>query len=129
MGKVIVVFDGFCVLCNNFVRWISKRNPEKNIYFTNFESEYMKKNYPKLNLGDTVFIITQDNQILEKSEAIKYCFKYIKLNCFFKTLIKLSPNFILNLFYQIIATNRYKLFGKLEACSIPNDVNNDNILT
>ena len=46
---------------------------------------------------------------------------------FFKTLIKLSPNFILNLFYQIIATNRYKLFGKLEVCSIPNDVNNDNI--
>ena len=72
MGKVIVVFDGFCVLCNNFVRWISKRNPEKNIYFTNFESDYIKKNYPKLNLGDTVFIITQDNQILEKSEAIKF---------------------------------------------------------
>ena len=129
MGKVIVVFDGFCVLCNNFVRWISKRNPEKNIYFTNFESDYIKKNYPKLNLGDTVFIITQDDQILEKSEAIKYCFKYIKLNGFFKTLIKLSPNFILNLFYQIIATNRYKLFGKLEVCSIPNDVSKDNILT
>ena len=39
MEKVIVVFDGFCVLCNNYVRWVSKRNPSKNIYFTNFDME------------------------------------------------------------------------------------------
>ena len=57
MEKIVIVFDGFCVLCNNYVRWVSERNPDKNIYFTNFDSVYIKKNYPKLNLGDTVFII------------------------------------------------------------------------
>ena len=65
MEKIIIVFDGFCVLCNNYVRWVSKRNPNKNIYFTNFESEYIKKNYSELNLGDSVFIITEGNQILQ----------------------------------------------------------------
>ena len=128
MEKIIIVFDGFCVLCNNYVRWVSKRNPYKNIYFTNFESEYIKKNYSELNLGDSVFIITEGNQILERSQAIKYCLKYVKLNYFLKTIIKLSPNFLLNIFYRLIAKNRYFLFGKLDVCSIPDDVNHENIL-
>tara|TARA_B100000927_G_C16425190_1_gene453112 strand:+ start:722 stop:1111 length:390 start_codon:yes stop_codon:yes gene_type:complete len=128
MEKVIVVFDGFCVLCNNYVSWVSKRNPSKNIYFTNFDSIYIKKNYPKLKLGDTIFIIREDNKILYRSEAIKYCFKYIRLNYFLKTLIRISPNFLLDIFYRLIASNRYFLFGKLEVCSTPNDVNQENIL-
>ena len=128
MEKVIVVFDGFCVLCNNYVRWVSKRNPSKNIYFTNFDSNYIKNNYPKLKLGDTIFIITEDNKILHRSEAIKYSFKHIRLNYFLKTLIRISPNFLLDIFYRLIASNRYFLFGKLEVCSTPNDVNQENIL-
>ena len=128
MEKIIIVFDGFCVLCNNYVRWVSKRNPNKNIYFTNFESEYIKKNYSELNLGDSVFIITEGNQILERSQAIKYCLKYVKLNYFLKTIIRLSPNFLLEIFYRLIAKNRYFLFGKLDICSIPDDVNQENIL-
>jgi len=128
MEKIIVVFDGFCVLCNNYVSWVSKRNPSKNIYFTNFDSNYMKNNYPQLKLGDTIFIITEGNQILERSQAIKYCLKYVKLNYFLKTIIKLSPNFLLDIFYRLIAKNRYFLFGKLDVCSIPDDVNQENIL-
>ncbi len=128
MEKIIIVFDGFCVLCNNYVRWVSKRNPNKNIYFTNFDSEYIKNNYSELNLGDTVFIITEGNQILERSQAVKYCLKYVKLSYFLKTIIKLSPNFLLDIFYRLIAKNRYFLFGKLDVCSIPDDVNQENIL-
>ena len=128
MEKIIVVFDGFCVLCNNYVSWVSKRNPSKNIYFTNFDSNYIKNNHPKLKLGDTIFIIRDDNKILQRSKAIKYCFKFIRLNYFLKTLIRMSPNFLLDIFYRLIASNRYFLFGKLEVCSTPNDVNQENIL-
>ena len=128
MEKVIVVFDGFCVLCNNYVRWVSKKNPSKNIYFTNFDSNYIKNNYPKLKLGDTIFIITEDNKILHRSEAIKYSFKYIRLNYFLKTLIRILPSFLLDIFYRIIAANRYALFGKKKICSLPEGIIKENIL-
>ena len=91
-------------------------------------SKMTKNNHPKLKLRDTIFIITEDNKILQRSKAIKYCFKFIRLNCFLKSLIRISPNFVLDIFYRIIANNRYFLFGKLEVCSTPNDVNQENIL-
>tara|TARA_S200000501_G_C20700684_1_gene689373 strand:+ start:551 stop:886 length:336 start_codon:yes stop_codon:yes gene_type:complete len=110
------------------VRWVSKRNHSKNIYFTNFDSRFINKNYPNLKLRDTLFIITDKNQILERAEAIKYCLKFISFNTTLKSLIKILPNFFLDIFYRLIASNRYRLFGKLEVCSMPGDIDNEKIL-
>ena len=128
MEKIVIVFDGFCVLCNNYVSWVANRNPNKNIFFTNFDSNYIKNNFPQLKLGDTIFIIREDNKILKRSQAIKFCFKFIRLNYFLKILIKISPNFLLDIFYRIIAANRYKLFGKNQICSVPEGIIKENIL-
>ena len=128
MKKAIVVFDGFCVLCNNYTSWLSKNNPDKNIYFTNFQSTFIKTNHPEITLGDTIFVITQENKILKKSAAIKYCIKQLNINPVIKFILLFSPNFLLDIFYRIIATNRYRLFGKLDVCSIPNDISKEHFL-
>ena len=128
MKKIIVVFDGFCILCNKYVAWTSERNPSKNIYFTNFNSTFIKTEHPEITLGDTIFVITQENKILKKSAALKYCIKYLNINPIIKFIFLFSPNFLLDIFYRIIATNRYRLFGKLDVCSIPNDISKENIL-
>jgi len=128
MDKIILVFDGFCVLCNNYVRLISKINPSKNIFFTNFDSEFINKNYPDIKLGNTVFVIKSNNQILNKSAAIKYCLKFLKINPIIKLFFLICPNFILDIFYNIISKNRYKLFGKFDTCNVPKNIDKENIL-
>lgn len=128
MEKIIVVFDGFCILCNNYISWLSKNNPDKNIYFTNFESTYIKKEYPNLKLTNTVLVINEKNDILTKSNAIKHCINYIRINIIIKSIINITPNFIINVFYDLIAKNRYILFGKNDSCQVPKNINDKNIL-
>ena len=128
MEKIIVVFDGFCILCNNYIGWLSKNNPDKNIYFTNFESTYIKKEYPNLKLTNTVLVINEKNDILTKSNAIKYCINHIRINIIIKSIINITPNFIINVFYDLIAKNRYMLFGKNDSCQVPKNINDKNIL-
>ena len=128
MKKIIVVFDGFCILCNNYTSWLSKNNLKKNIYFTNFESNYIKKEYPNLKLGNTLFVINGNKDILTKSNAIKYCLDHLRINIIIKSFIKMTPNFIIDIFYNLIAKNRYRLFGKNDSCQVPKNINNKNIL-
>ncbi len=128
MEKIIVVFDGFCVLCNKYVHWASKNNPSKNIYFTNFESSFINKNYPELTLGDTVFVINNKNKVLKKSAAIKHCIRFLKINPIVKFFVLILPDFLLDIFYNIISKNRYKIFGKYDSCTIPKNINKSNIL-
>ena len=128
MKKNIVVFDGYCVMCSKYVLWLMRRNKIKNIYFTHFESRFIKDNYPYLKLGNTVFVINENEEILVRSKAIKHCINQTDLNFVSKFLFNLIPSFILDIFYIVISKIRYKIFGKKHTCSYPNQLISERIL-
>jgi predicted DCC family thiol-disulfide oxidoreductase YuxK len=66
-------------------------------------------------------VFIENNQIYKKSDAVikiasnlDGIYKYLKC-------IKIIPKFIRDYLYDLIAKNRYKLFGKRESCMIPDD--------
>ena len=128
MKKNIVVFDGYCVMCSKYVLWLMQRNKIKNIYFTHFESRFIKDNYPYLKLGNTVFVINENEEILVRSKAVKHCINQTDLNFVSKFLFNLIPSFILDIFYIVISKIRYKIFGKKHTCSYPNQLISERIL-
>ena len=128
MKKNIVVFDGYCVMCSKYVLWLMQRNKIKNIYFTHFESRFIKDNYPYLKLGNTVFVINENEEILVRSKAIKHCINQTDLNFISKFLFNLIPSFLLDIFYMVISKIRYKIFGKKQTCSYPNQLISERIL-
>ncbi len=128
MKKIIVVFDGFCILCNRYVLLISERDLNNKFYFTTFQSRFIKDNYPKIKLANTVLVITEENEILTKSEAIIYCLSNIRFNKLCLKLIRYVPFVILDFIYNIIAIYRYKTFGKYNKCTIPKNISKIKIL-
>tara|TARA_B100001996_G_scaffold298750_1_gene239143 strand:+ start:423 stop:812 length:390 start_codon:yes stop_codon:yes gene_type:complete len=128
MKKIIVVFDGFCILCNKYVLMISERDFNNKFCFTTFQSRFIKDNYPKIKLGNTVLVITEENKILTKSEAIIYCLSNIRFNKLSLKLLSLVPFAMLNFIYRIISFCRYEIFGKYNQCTIPEDISKIKIL-
>ena len=121
MKKDIIVFDGVCILCNKFFRWVLK-NDRINIFsFTNIQSNFYLKN-KKINKSiDSILVITKNEEILYESDAVNYILKKINKLLLIRFLIIITPNFISNFFYRIIAKNRYKIFGKKDSCYVPTE--------
>ncbi len=128
MKKIVVVFDGFCVLCNRYVLLISERDLNNKFYFTTFQSRFIKDNYPKIKLANTVLVITEENKILTRSEAIIYCLSNIRFNKLCLKLMRYVPFVIFDFVYNIIAIYRYKTFGKYNKCTIPKNISKIKIL-
>ena len=128
MKRNIVVFDGYCIMCSKYVLWLAKRNKIQNIYFTHFESTFIKDNYPYLKPGKTVFVINENEEILVRSKAIKHCINQTDLNFILRFLFNLIPSFISDIFYVIISKIRYKIFGKKQTCGYPKQLIIDRIL-
>ena len=128
MKRNIVVFDGYCIMCSKYVLWLSKRNKTKNIYFTHFESKYIKKNLPEIKLGNTVYVIDENKQILVRSTAVKHCINQTDINPIFRFIFNIIPSFILDIFYLLISKIRYNIFGKKKSCSYPNELISERIL-
>ena len=118
----IVLFDGVCNFCNYWVNFAIKRDRKKKLKFTALQGELAKKILPEFNINPTslhsVILIDNGKVYTQSSAAIRIC-KYLsggwKL-CYGFIII---PKFIRDFFYNIIARNRYKWFGKRNVCMIP----------
>ena len=119
-ANIIIVFDGYCVLCDNFVKWIAKKDKNHKIHFTTFNSNFIKKNYPEIKLKNSVVVIDSNNNLFKKSEAVILCLKTIKYSKILISVFEIIPKSILNIGYTLVAVTRYSIYGKKESCSIPN---------
>ena len=63
----IIIYDGVCVLCNFFIRWILKKDQNFNFKVTNLQSNFTKTNYIEVTKVDSVAVILKDGGILQKS--------------------------------------------------------------
>jgi len=114
----IIIYDGVCVMCNSFFRWVHK-NDKKNVFmFSNFQSKYSLNNMDKLKNTDSIAVVLKDGGVLRKTEAVYYILK--KTNSFLaaRFLIFVIPYPISNMFYDFIASIRYNIFGKYDSCPI-----------
>ena len=119
--KDIVVFDGVCVLCNSFFNWLIKNDKDEKFMYTNFQSDFSKKNNLKLKDINSVAVIKTNGEKIYKVQAVYYILKKIDRYFIVRILLKLLPLFLTNICYDLIANFRYRIFGKYETCIIPNE--------
>jgi predicted DCC family thiol-disulfide oxidoreductase YuxK len=123
----IIIYDGVCVLCNFFIRWILKKDQNFNFKVTNLQSNFTKTHYPEVTKVDSVAVILSNGAILQKSKAVYYILMKVKTLRIVRVLIFLTPTFLSNLIYDFVAKTRYLFFGKYKMCPVL-DVFNDRFL-
>jgi predicted DCC family thiol-disulfide oxidoreductase YuxK len=118
----IILFDGICNLCNGAVQYVIKHDAEAVFQFASLQSEagqnlLQQYNLPKNNFNS--FVLIEEDKVYTKSTAALKVAK--QLNGGIKLLYGfiIVPAFIRNCVYNIIASNRYKWFGKKNECMIP----------
>ena len=115
----IVLFDGICNLCNASVRFITRHDKNNTIQFASLQSETAKQLLLKMNIDsqkiDSIIFISNEKMFIKSGAAIEI----VKLLHGFPRLLKyfqFIPRPIRDFVYDLIAKNRYRLFGK--SCSL-----------
>lgn len=120
----IVLFDGVCNLCNGAVNVLLDLDKHKRLKFASLQSEYAKKliqsnaleekirGIDSILFWDGKEIHIKSNAIIEICGELGGLWKILKLSY-------IIPRPIRNILYDLIAKNRYRLFGKRESCRMP----------
>ena len=120
-NKPVILFDGVCNLCSGSVQFILKRDKEKKFLFTSLQSNHGQDLLKRSSLPmDTFnsFILFEDGKIITRSTAALKIFSQLKGWKWVK-IFWIVPKFIRDAFYNLIAKNRYKWFGKRNECWLP----------
>jgi predicted DCC family thiol-disulfide oxidoreductase YuxK len=121
--KHIILFDGVCNFCNSSVRFVMKRDKKDLYRYASLQSDLGRQMTEERGIDtseiDSTILIIPDQAYYIKSDAALQISKnlsglYPLLNVF-----SIIPTSIRDFFYDIVARNRYKWFGKKEECQIP----------
>lgn len=120
--KAIILFDGFCNLCNASVNFIIRRDRKDLFRFSTFQNDTGRAIAKKLgieNLVSDTLILYQHGKVHTQSTAALTIAR--KLNGLWPLLYAfiIVPPPLRNAIYNIISRNRYKWFGRRESCMIP----------
>lgn len=122
--KQIILFDGVCNFCNFWVNFVIKRDKKDLFRFGALQSEKSKDLTNKFNFDtsnlDTFVLIAGDKFFTKSTAALMIC---KELNGLVKIMYPLIflPKFFRDFIYDMIAKNRYKLFGRRDTCRVPTE--------
>jgi predicted DCC family thiol-disulfide oxidoreductase YuxK len=119
---MVILFDGVCNLCNASVNWIIDQDKKNLFRFASLQSAYGKSVIEQFNITgnymDTV-VLLEDDKVYLRSEAALRVLKHLGGLYSLAYAFVIVPAFLRNFVYNIVAENRYRWFGKQDACRIP----------
>ena len=120
----LIVFDGDCVLCSRFFKFILRFDQNNSFHFATAHSEFGGTLYKELDLPPNEFetnIIIVDGLIYQKLDAFCAAMTEIGGGWRILAIAKFLPSRVKDFLYNSIARNRYKTFGRYDNCIIPEE--------
>lgn len=118
----IILFDGVCNLCSSSVQFIIRHDPQKKFRYASLQSELGQSVLKEFNLPTnelSSFILLEKGKIAVKSTGALRVAKQLSGGWPLLYALVIVPAFIRDAVYEFVGRNRYKWFGKKEACWIP----------
>jgi predicted DCC family thiol-disulfide oxidoreductase YuxK len=121
LSHPIVFFDGVCVLCNGFVDRVLRADREGKLRFAPLQGETARALLPPL--GDdperwSVLYLDEEG-LHERSDVSLRVWRRLGGAYRLLALLRFVPRPLRDAVYRLIARNRYRWFGKREACRLP----------
>ena len=122
-NKKIVLFDGICNLCNRSVLFIIRRDHKDQFRFAALQSEigehFLKERHIDSAETDSIILYEPGVAYYTRSSAALIIGKSFGGIWRLLTVLEWIPRPIRDFFYNLIARNRYRWFGRKEFCMIP----------
>ncbi|TGV04056.1 thiol-disulfide oxidoreductase DCC family protein [Flavivirga rizhaonensis] len=121
--KKLILFDGVCNLCNTSVQYVIKHDKKNIFMFAPLQSDIGKRIIERFNIDtkktDSILLYIPKSSLVSKSTAALKIAMHLGFPQNLMRVFFIIPPFIRNWVYDYIAKNRYKWYGKKDACMIP----------
>jgi predicted DCC family thiol-disulfide oxidoreductase YuxK len=120
--RPVILFDGICNLCNASVRFVVRRDPTGMFRFASLQSERGRRllrgnGLPVDDLSSIVLV--DDERCYVKSDAALRIVRALRWPWPVLVVFSIVPRRVRDCLYEYIARNRYRWFGKQDACEVP----------
>ena len=117
----IILYDGVCIFCSRWIRFVADRDNAKRFRFTPIQSDYGSRLARHFGIDpadpDTNAVIHGGNAYF-KSDAALTTLSLLPGWSWVRVLFAV-PALLRNPVYNLVARNSYRIFGRSDACMVP----------
>jgi predicted DCC family thiol-disulfide oxidoreductase YuxK len=117
-----IVFDGECVPCSGFFRFMLRNDRAKRFDFVIAQSPLGSDLYDALGLPTDAFetnLVIVDGQVYQRLDAFGAAMAALGWPWKALSICRVLPGFVKDPLYHLIARNRYAIFGRYDTCMMP----------
>lgn len=127
----VILYDGVCIFCSRWVRFVAKRDVARKYRFTPIQSDYGQRLAATFGIDtgnpDTNAVTHQGHALMKSDAALSVLshlphFRWVRALAF-------VPRPLRDAIYNLIARNRYRIFGRTDACFTGDASFRDRIIT
>jgi predicted DCC family thiol-disulfide oxidoreductase YuxK len=125
--RAVILYDGICGLCDAFIRFVLGHDEEDMFRFAPLQSRYASEALARhgISVGglDAVYVIATlggSEAVLARSRAIAFVLEHLPHWTWCGRLLDAMPRPLADAAYDVTARARYRLFGRLSQCPLPN---------
>jgi predicted DCC family thiol-disulfide oxidoreductase YuxK len=117
----VILYDGVCVFCSRWVRFVATRDVERRFRFTAIQSPYGARLAQAFGIDpgdpDTNAVIHGGIAYFKSDAALTVLSNLPGWG--WVSVLRAVPKPLRDAVYNLVARNRYRIFGKYEACFVP----------
>ena len=120
--KGLIVFDGVCVLCTGFARFVLKRDRDFAFRLTTAQSPLGQALFRHYGLDTESFetnLVLVDGRPYAKLDTVVAVSQRIGGVWRLLAILRMLPRPMADWIYDRVALNRYRLFGRTDTCMMP----------
>ncbi len=118
----LIVFDGECVFCSAFFRFMLRHDTRQGFSYATAQSPLGQALYTALGLPLDDFktnLVIVDGVIYQRLDAFAAAMARLRYPWRALALCRLLPGVVKDAVYKPVARNRYRIFGRYDTCMIP----------
>jgi predicted DCC family thiol-disulfide oxidoreductase YuxK len=124
---LILLYDGVCGFCNRCIQFMLKRDRNDRFRYaplqSGFAREILHRHGKNPQDFDTVYLVENygqpDERLIVKGRAGMRVLRELGGAWRVLSWLGVLPRFVLDFGYDLVAGNRYRLFGKSASCPLP----------
>jgi predicted DCC family thiol-disulfide oxidoreductase YuxK len=127
----IILYDGVCVLCSGWMRFVLRRDRERLFRFTPIQSDYGNDLARALGIDP---VDPDTNAVIWKGIAYRRSDAALRVvsllpNLGWVRVLHLAPRVLRDAIYRVIARTRYRVWGRHAVCDLGGETYADRIVT
>jgi predicted DCC family thiol-disulfide oxidoreductase YuxK len=121
-NRSVVLFDGVCNLCNGAVQFIINRDRQGRFSFASLQSAAAQAHLRQFGLSTEAFdtfVLVEGGKAYTRSTAALRIARRLPGAWKLLYALVMVPRPVRDWAYGLVARNRYRLFGRRDACMVP----------